>query len=236
MTHLKRIWSISLVMGVALLGLPWLAGAAQAQSSTPCDPATACFDVGLSPATLIGDFYLDGNLAAAGVNSARLTGAPGAAHLAEVKNIQEPTVPGAGDLFVYPDQTRANLSGGGGAVALVQFWPQKNYVKGLLSYICNPLGRKVTDGVACRPTVDGVVLADVAAGATVNFSLAGGAHTVQTELIGDQASHWSPTSRTDTVTINTGRNYVQTTVLQAFFTLQGLLKISLYPGTLLADL
>ena len=235
MRHLKQAWGIGLVAGAALLVLPWLVGAAGAQGPAACDPATACFDVGLSPATLVGDFYLDGAPVASGANSARLVGAPGVAHLAEVKNIHEPSDPAAGDLFVYPDQSQPNLWGSGGLVSPIQFWPQRNYVKGLLNYTCNPLGRTPADGVACRPAVDGAVMADVPAGATVSYPLAGGAHALHSDLVGDQANHWSPTSRDDTVTISAGRGYLQTTVLQAFFTLQGLLKISLFPNTLLAD-
>jgi hypothetical protein len=235
-THLKRTWGISLILGVALLAWPWLAGAASAQSAAPCDPAVACFDVTLSPATLTGDFYLDGNLAASGVNSARLAGAPGAAHLAEVKNIQEPSAAGSGDLFVYPDQNRPNLSASGGAALVIPFWPQRNYVKGQLSYTCQPLGRQPADNVACRPTLDGAVQADVPAGATATYALPGGAHTLHSELVGDQASHWSPTTRDDAVTISTGRAFVQSTLFQARFTLQGVLKISLFPDTLRADL
>ena len=236
MRHLKRAWGIGLVAGLALLVLPWLVGAAGAQGSAACDPATACFDVGLSPATLVGDFYLDGTLVASGANSTRLAGAPGVAHLVEVRNIREPVDPAAGDLFVYPDQSRPNLWVGGGVALPVQFWPQRNYVKGVLNYTCNPLGRTTADRVACRPTLDGAVMADVPAGSTIGYPLTGGAHTLHSDLVGDQASHWSPTSRDDTVTVGTGRGYLQTTALQAVFTLQGLLKISLFPNTLLADL
>ncbi len=235
MMHLKRAWGIGLVAVAALLALPWPAGTAGAQGPAACDPATACFDAGLFPATLVGDFYLDGTLVASGANSARLAGAPGVAHLAEVRNIREPADPASGDLFVYPDQSRPNLWGGGGVVSSIQFWPQRNYVKGLLSYTCNPLGRQPTDRVACRPTLDGAVMADVPAGATGSYPLAGGAHTLHSDLVGDQAGHWSPTARDDTVNIGAGRSYPQTAVLQALFTLQGLLKISLYPNTLLAD-
>ena len=209
MAFLKRIRGISLVIGLVLLTLPGLASAAPAQGPAPCDPATACFDVGLSPATLVGDFYLDGTLVSAGVNSARLTGAPSAAHLAEVKNIQEPNVPGAGDQYVYPDQSRPNLWAGGGTVVTLPLWPLKNYVKGVLNYTCQPLGRQAADNVVCRPTLDGAVLADVPAGATANYALPGGAHALHTDLLGDQANHWSPTARDDAVTIYAGRSYAQ---------------------------
>ena len=67
-------WLLLLAM---LLSLPLLLGAAAAQAGTPCDPAQACFDVTVYPASAVADLYLDGNLAAQGVNSARL-GAPAA--------------------------------------------------------------------------------------------------------------------------------------------------------------
>ncbi len=236
MAHLKRIGGISLTIGVLLLSLPGWVGGARAEGPAPCDPAAACFDAGLNPATLIGDFYLDGNLVASGVNSARLTGAPGVAHQVGVRNIQEPGASGAGDVFVYVDQNQPNLWAGGGIVAPIRFWPQKNYVKGVLSYLCNPLGRNAADVVACRPTLDGAVMADVPAGATVTYPLAGGAHTLHTELVGDQAGHWSPVTRDDTVTIYAGRSYAQTTFVRAAFTLKGLLKISVWPKGLLADI
>ena len=236
MTYSRRTIAASLALGLLVLTLPFWARTTQAAGAAPCDPAKACFDGMLSPATLTGDFYLDGQLVAAGVNGARLTGAPGVAHLAEVKNIREPSAAGFGDLFVYADQSRPNLLAGGGVVYYLPLWPVRNYVKGVLYYTCNPWGWKATDSVACRATVDGAAMPDVAAGATAAYNLPPGAHAIHTVLAGGQANNWSPITRDDAVTLYAGLSYAQSTALQATFIQKGLLKVGLFPGTLLADL
>jgi len=222
-------------LGLILLALPWALKAASAQGSAACDPAAACFDASLSPATLTGDVYLDGNLVVGQVNAVRLTTTPGVAHLIEVRNIQDPATPGFGDLFVYPDQSRANQLAGAGLTRFVIFYPAKQYVKGILELTCDPRGRRATDVVACRPAIDGATQPDVPAGSKATFNLAAGPHAVHTDLVGDQAGNWSPTSRDDTVTINAGRTFPQTTRLRTWFMLKGLLKIALLPKGLVAD-
>ena len=137
-------------LGLILLALPWAMRSASAQGAAACDPAAACFDVSLSPATLTGDVYLDGNFIVGQVNAVRLTTTPGVAHLVEVRNIQDPATPGFGDLFVYPDQSRANALAGAGLTRFVIFYPAKQYVKGILELTCDPRGRRATD-VAARP-------------------------------------------------------------------------------------
>src|SRR6266852_776257 len=88
---------------VLILSLPLLLGSAPAQAGTACDPASVCFDVTVYPASAVADLYLDGALAAQGVNSARLTGAPGTPHTVEARNFQDPGAGGYGSLFIYPD-------------------------------------------------------------------------------------------------------------------------------------
>jgi hypothetical protein len=223
-------------LGLILLALPWAMRAASAQGAAACDPASACFDVSLSPATLTGDVYLDGALIVSQVNAARLTTTPGVAHLVEMRNIQDPVTPGWNDLFIYPDQSRPNQLAGAGVTRFVVFYPGKQYVKGVLDLTCDPRGRRATDVVACRPTIDGVTLADIPAGSKASFNLAAGPHAVHTDLVGDQANNWSPTARDDAATINAGRAYIQTTRLRATFTLKGLLKIAVLPKGLVADI
>jgi hypothetical protein len=211
--------------------LALLTNVAQAAQVEPCDPALACFDVRVSPDTLIGDFYLDGALAASGVTSARLVGAPNTPHLIEVRNVQEPGGAGFNDLYVYPDQSVIQQTRPGWIWRVI-FYPQKSFLKGTLQYFCDPRGRAVTDSVACRPTIDGVTQPDVPPGAAAAFNLPIGAHAVHTDLVGDQASNWSPITRDDAVNINGGR----TTRLTALFILKGLFKISLFPAGVTADL
>ena len=231
---LRTLIGLGTIVGLILAAQLLIAPAAAAQP-VPCDPATACIDASL-PAGLIGDFYLNGALSAAGVASARLVTTPGAPSLVEVRNIQEPGGAGFGDLYVYPDQSLANLTLAAGQIKTAVFAPKKNYVKGALKYTCNPKGFKATDSVLCRPAIDGAAQADVAPGAAVTINLLPGAHTVHTDLVGDQAGNWSPILRDDTVTISAGTSALQTAKLSADFALKGLIKINLKPAGLLADL
>jgi hypothetical protein len=207
-----------------------------ALSAEPCDASTACFDVSLSPATLTGDVYVDGNLIVGAVNTTRLTLTPATSYLIEFRNIQDPATPGFGDLFVYPNQSKAGQSTTAGRTRTVTFRPTKQYIKGVLEITCDPRGRKATDNVVCRPTIDGVVQADITPGAKATYNLPAGEHAVHTDLVGDQANNWSPTTRDDTVTVNAGRSSVQTTKLRTSFTLKGLIKISISTKGLVADL
>jgi hypothetical protein len=228
----KSLWKLVLV--VLVLAAPALVGwaaAVPAAAGEPCDPAVACFDVGLTAPGLTGDFYLDGTLVVAGVSQARLTGTPDAAHVVEVKNIQDPATAGFGDLYNYPDQS-GSIQTHAGWIWRLSFYPNKNYLKGTLKYICDPRGRKATDAVACRPTVDNVAMPEVAAGGSASYNLTPGAHAIHTDLVGDQAVNWSTAARDDSVTITAAR----ISWLTAMFELKGLLKISLYPVGLLADL
>lgn len=225
-----------LLLGVVLGALAWR-GTALAQAvpqATPCDTASACFDVFLSNASLTGDVYVDGVLSAAAVNSTRVTTTPGTPHSIEVKNIQDTTA-GFGDLFVYPDLAQNNLSGSAGRTRSVRFAPTKNFVKGNLEFTCDLRGRRPADNVACRVTIDGLPqAADVAPNARVSYALTGGAHVIHTEVVGDQANNWSPITRDDTVTVAAGRNYVQTARLRASFALKGSIRMTL-PKGLTAD-
>jgi len=222
-------------LALAFLGAFWAWGDA-AGANAPCDPATACFDVVLSPAALIGDIYADGNMIAGGVNNTRLTLTPGAPHLIEVHNIQDPNTPGFNDVFVYADPRAVTLSATAGRVRTATFYPAKVYVKGLLEVTCDPRGRRPTDVVACRPTIDGVTQPDIAARARATYNLTPGAHALHTDLVGDQANNWASTIRDDVITIKAGLSYVQTARLRASFVLKGLLKVSILPRGLLADI
>ncbi len=213
-----------------LLTLPWLLGAARGQAA-PCDPAAACFDVFLSLPDVVGDFYLDGNLVATGVNSARLTGTPGEAHTVEVRNMQAPGKAGFGSLFVYTDQSAAAQTNAGW-VWRVFFYPRQQYIRGTLRYVCQPLGFRAGESIACRPTIDGATMPDVPPGGSADYVLDPGPHAVHTDLVGDQASNWSVQARDDTANVIVAR----TSWLTASFPLKGRIRIGLAPAGLVADL
>lgn len=219
-----------LALALLLLAFPLLLGLAPVALVEPCDPALACFDVRVSQDNLIGDFYLDGALAAAGVNSARLVGAPDTPHLIEVRNVQEPGAAGFNDLYNYLDQGVTQQTKPGWVWRVI-FYPQKNFLKGTLTYFCDPRGRSAADVVACRPTIDGATQPDVAGGSGASYFLPPGAHALHTDLVGDQAGNWSTTARDDAVNVTGGR----TTRLSVLFVLKGLLKISLAPAGIAAD-
>jgi len=221
-----------LAFALLLSAFPLLPGLAPVSAAVePCDPALACFDARVSQDNLIGDFYLDGNLVAAGVNSARLVAAPDTPHLVEVRNIQEPGAAGFNDLYNYPDQG-VTQQAKPGWVWRVIFYPQKNFLKGTLTYFCDPRGRSAADSVACRPTIDGATQPDVAAGTSATYNLSPGAHALHTDLVGDQAGNWATTARDDGVNIIGGR----TARFTALFMLKGLFKISLVPSGIAADI
>ncbi|MBI5079740.1 MAG: hypothetical protein HZB17_00330, partial [Chloroflexi bacterium] len=90
MKHLNPFLILMLVMSPLFVAFT-------AAQPAPCDPTLACFDVKLGEPSLIGDFYFDNVLVASGVNSARLSGAPGVPHLLAAKNIKEPNGAGFGD-------------------------------------------------------------------------------------------------------------------------------------------
>ena len=225
-------WLLPLAM---LFSLPLLVGAAPAQvaaqAGTPCDPASACFDVTIFPTSAVADLYLDGNLVAKGVNSARLTGAPGTPHTVDGRNFQDPGAVGYGSLFIYPDLS-ATAQTSAGFIWRVFLYPRRQYIRGTLNYICQPIGYQAGDSVACRPHIDGAVQADVPAGSTAQFILDPGSHAVHTDLVGDQAQNWSSTARDDTPTVIVGGFSWQV----ASFLLKGRFQIQVYPAGLIGDI
>jgi hypothetical protein len=227
-----RKWLFLLVSALLLLAAPRLTQAASAaQNATdPCPAEVVCFDTKISLVEVTGDFYLDGNLVASGVNSLRITATPGTAHTIDVRNMQAPTTPNYGDLFVYPDQS-TTAQAAAGWIWRVVFYPRQTYIKGTFTYYCDPRGAKPTDSVACRPTIDGVTQPDVAPGAKTNYVLAVGAHAIHTDLVGDSAQNWSVTARDDTITVYAG----QTSWFTFSFPLKGSIKLAL-PTGLVADL
>ena len=85
--------------------------AASQPQPVECDQSagpTGCIDVTLSPAELLGDIYLDGQVVVGQSHSTRLHVTPDTTHMVEVKNISSPTV-GFGDLFVYDDASQAGV-------------------------------------------------------------------------------------------------------------------------------
>jgi hypothetical protein len=219
------------VVLLALLAMPWLIGAAASEIGTPCEPEAACFDAHISLPAVVGDFYLNGELVAAGVNAARLVAAPGEPHLIEVRNMQAPGTPGFGGLFIYPDQSQTQQARAG-AVWRLWFYPRQQFIRGTLHYTCLPNGYRAGDSLACRVTIDGVPMPDVSPGGRAAYTLDPGARAVHTELVGDQAFNYSAISRDDVANITAGWN----SWLTASFPLKGLFKIFLQPAGLVGDL
>src|SRR5258708_1750697 len=220
-----------LLLLALFLSLPLLMGSAPAQAGTACDPATACFDVTVYPASAVADIYLDGTLAAQGVNSARLTGTPGTPHTIEARNMQDPGAVDYGSLFIYPDVSVTTQTAAG-FFARVNIFPRRQYIRGTLNFICQPLGFQSGGSVACRPSIDGVTQPDVPAGATAHFVLDPGPHALHTDLVGDQAQNWSTTARDDTPSVVAGGFSWQV----ATFLLKGQFQISVFPAGLVGDI
>ncbi len=234
MNFYPRLWLAWAVVSLFSLSPPPAAG----RHPAPCDQsagAVGCIDLALSPAALTGDVYVDGTPVASQVNTIRLSVTPDAAHLIEVRAIAG-TATGFGDVFTYGDVSQANVTVRAARVKTLTLTPALTYLKGFLEFTCDPRGRKTTDIVTCRPTIDGVPQADVAAGAKATYPLTPGEHIIHTYLVGDQASNWSLTARDDTVAISAGGTRAQTTKLKASFGLKGLLKISVLPKGIAADL
>jgi hypothetical protein len=221
-------WLLPLVL---ILSLPLLLGSAPAQAGTACDPASACFDVTVYPASAVADLYLDGTLAAQGVNSARLTGTPGTPHTIEARNMQDSGAADYGSLFIYPDLSVTTQTSAG-FFTRVNIFPRRQYIRGTLNYTCQAVGFQAGESVACRPTIDGVAQADVPAGGTTHFVLAPGPHALHTDLVGDQAQNWSTTARDDTPTVVAGGFSWQV----AGFLLKGQFQISVFPAGLVGDI
>ncbi len=222
-------WLLPLAL---LASLPWVLGSTPAQQvGTPCDPATACFDVTIYPTSAVADLYLDGNLVAKGVNSARLAGAPDAQHTIDARNFQDPGAAGSGSLFIYPDSSTTSQTSGG-FIWRVFLYPRRQYIRGTLTYYCQPIGYQATDSVACRPNIDGKVQPDVPAGGNTQFILDAGPHALHTDLVGAQAQNWSTTARDDTPSVGAG-GY---SWLTASFLLKGQFQINVYPAGLVGDI
>jgi hypothetical protein len=219
-----------LAVGILLL-LPWLVSAAPAQVGTACDPASACFDVNIYPASSVADLYLDGKLVAQSVNSARLTGMPGTPHTIEARNFQDPGAAGYGSLFIYPD-LNASAQSAGGLIWRVSLYPRRQYIRGTLNYVCQPIGFQSGDSVACRPSINGHVEQDVAPGGSASYVLDPGQYAVHTDLVGDQAQNWSTTARDDSPSVVAGGFTWQA----ARFTLKGSFQIALFPAGLVGDI
>ncbi len=175
MKHLNPFLILMLVMSPLFVAFT-------AAQPAPCDPTLACFDVRLGEPSLIGDFYFDNVLVASGVNSARMSGTPGVAHLLAAKNIKEPSGQGFGDLYSYPDQAAFQTTNAGW-IWNVRFFPAKTFLKSTLKIVLLPTT------LTADIYVDGVLAASQASAADV--VVANGLHKVEGRNFKDSASNGS---------------------------------------------
>ena len=183
-------------------------------------PATTV-DVTLTPATLLGDIYVDGALVAARVNVASLPVTPAVAHLIEVKAITDST-PGFGDIFVYGDVSQANVTVAERRTRALALRPSITYLKGYLSFTCDVRGQEVGQEVLCQVNEGDVPLATVSPGQTAQIALPVGTHAIRVTAVGAHADLWAPPFNEHTVTIVGGR----TAPLRSTFNRKGQVAMS----------
>ena len=219
---------------VLLLTLLIPAAPSAAQSPTlPCSQEAGpagCIDLTLSAATIFGDVYVDGELVAVQVNALRLSVSPGVPHTIEVRNLTDAS-DGFGDIFVYSEISRANVVVGEGRVIPLALKPQIVYLKGFVRFTCDIKAWALEYEVLCQPAVAETPLPAVAAGATADFALPVGVHTLHVDLIGAHADLWAPPAQDLPVTIAGGR----TTPLRATFNRKGKLVLALSVPNVVGD-
>jgi len=225
----KKLWLWVIIL---LLVVP--TGPARAQTpAPPCSQENGpagCLDVTLTPATLLGDLYVDGVPVAGQVNTARLAVAPGVPHLIEVKNVTDATA-GFGDIFVYGEASKANVMVGEAKVLSLALKPPLTYLKGYARFTCDVKAWTAGQDVTCQPAVEGVALPPVSPGASADFAIATGARTLHVDLLGAQAELWAPAALDLPVTIVGGK----TAPVRATFNRKGLLSLAPNVPTVTGD-
>lgn len=183
---------------------------------TPFAEAVGYIDVTLTPASLRGDVYVDGALAAAQVNATHLSVAPGTPHLVEVKNVTD-TTPGFGDVFVYGDVSQPYVTVGMSRTQSLTLRPLIKYLKGYLDFTCGVQPPQAGQAALCQVSADGIGLGVVNPGEKARWAVPIGQRAVHVDLVGEHAGLWTPPASDHTVTIGGG----QVTYLRATYVRKG---------------
>ncbi len=200
----RKIW-LAVVLALVILGV---ASVASAQDDTPDCPnelegePVGCAHVYLPQETLLGDFYLDGELIFAQYPGFFLTTSIGS-HQIDVRNIQS-TEEGFGELFTYEDTSKTVWISQGRSQE-VTLYPKKTFIRGTLELTCDIRDVVEGDSVACQVAIDDIPQeSTVPAGEKANYILDPGEHKVTVTLVGDQANLWAPASDEATANVRAG--------------------------------
>lgn len=203
-----KSFRLTMIVGSLLVSL-LATGHALVQSAQPCQfnsgaPAS-CLHITLSPATLGGDFYLDGNLTGFSGSSEILIqkNSGGNTVLLEVRNIQDAASSWDGSLYVYQVMSRHVTFPPLGQTLSLTLTPRKSYIQGIVDVACD-LRLYAGEDVNCPVSLDGVGAGYIPAAQTARFYLEPGRHTFEVGLGGSQASLWSPGTQSKSITIMAG--------------------------------
>ena len=192
---------VAILVDVLALSL----GGAAATDVAPCDQTAGpagCVDVTLAPAGLTGDIYVGDTLVSPGVAGGRVSVKPYSYLKITAKNFKDGNAEN-GDAYQYLDaSTYVYLFPG--QTQAITLTPYKHYIKGFIAISCSA-AIQPGESLACRPSINGVLQADVAPGATWTYPLLPGVYTIHIDLVGDSATHWSPGSLDNSVTIVAGQ-------------------------------
>lgn len=192
--------ALAIVVDVLVLSL----GGAAATDTTPCDQSAGpagCLDISLSPANLTADIYVGDTRVATGISSGRVSIKPYSYVKVVAKNAQDGSTED-GDVYTFSEASNYVYLFPG-QVAARTFAPPKTFLKGFLTVSCSAAAQP-GESLACRPSINGAVQADIVPGTTATYELAPGVYGVHIDLVGDAAPQWSPGAVDNTVTILAG--------------------------------
>lgn len=225
---MRRIWFTAVVVAVVMLSLI----AVQAiVAQTPCPADKGCAQLSLNPGSAVGDFYLGDQLLVAGQNSPLLQLPPDQALQIVVRNVQNPSDPNFNNLYVYQEATvKVNVPAG--KVKPFKVTLKKKFIRGTLSFTCDPRNVIAGDDVRCQLLIDGGDRGAYAPGQTAPFVLDVGAHAVAVQLVGGSVGLWEPTRLDKTINIGGGK----TAKLKASFDKRAHLTVVLSEAGVVGDI
>lgn len=127
---------------------------------------------------VVGDFYVDGTLAATQVATYAGWVAPSKNHRIDVKALSDPAAAGQ---WTWKDAT-ASVTVNPGADKPVVVTLQKQWLVGFIELTCTVTNYQPGQNVFCIPFLDGVQQADVAPGAIVTYTVSPGQHKLDVTL------------------------------------------------------